>query len=75
MKKSSIFLANKDQIKVKKIAGEHDVILGRMKYKGPFGGSISYHGLPIDILKSGIQKYVRRGKSPKALWCMVEYDI
>ena len=49
--------------------------LGRMVYKGPFGGSISYHGLPLDILKSGIQKYIRRGKTNKALWCAIEYDL
>ena len=49
--------------------------MGRMVYKGPFGGSISYHGLPLDILKSGIQKYIRRGKTDKALWCAIEYDL
>ena len=48
---------------------------GNMKYKGPFGGSISYYGLPLDVLKSGIQKYIRRGNNEKALWCMAEYDL
>ncbi|ALX27556.1 putative glycosyltransferase [Golden Marseillevirus] len=34
----------------------------------------SLNGVDDDILKSGIQKYIRRNKQSKALWCMVELD-
>lgn len=48
---------------------------GRMAYKGPFGGSISYYGIPLDILKSGLQKYIRRCEVEKAFWCVSELDM
>ncbi|AHA46022.1 putative glycosyltransferase [Insectomime virus] len=35
----------------------------------------SLNGVDDCILKSGIQKYVRRNKRDKALWCMVELDF
>jgi hypothetical protein len=35
----------------------------------------SFHGYPISVLKSGIQKYARRGETEKGLWCLVEMDI
>ena len=54
---------------------EQDQENGRMIYKGPFGGSISYYGLPLDILKSGLQKYIRRCEINKALWCVSELDM
>ena len=34
--------------------------------------SISYFGYKLDILKSGMQKYLRRRKEEKMLWCMGE---
>ncbi|BAU80199.1 glycosyltransferase [Tokyovirus A1] len=33
------------------------------------------HRLDVDIAKSGTQKYTRRNKLKKALWCMVELDL
>lgn len=40
-----------------------------------FRGAKSYHGIATDILKSGLQKYTRRGMTNKALWCGVELDL
>jgi len=69
---NSTIFQKKDTFPLKDV-GESE--FGNMKYKGPFGGSISYYGLPLDVLKSGIQKYIRRGDNNKALWCMAEYDL
>ena len=35
----------------------------------------SPNGFDIDILKSGLQKYIRRGETEKALWCAAELDL
>ena len=32
--------------------------------------SISYYGYKVDIVKSGIQKYLRRREYDKMLWCV-----
>ena len=32
----------------------------------------SLNGVELDVLKSGLQKYVRRGLSDKAIWCAIE---
>ena len=34
--------------------------------------SISYYGYKLDILKSGLQKYLRRRELDKMLWCLGE---
>jgi len=34
--------------------------------------SKSYFDIPVDVLKSGLQKYLRRGEKEKMLWCMEE---
>ena len=47
----------------------------KLLYKGPFGGSTGYHGNRIDILKSGIQKYVRRDETSKALSCAISLNM
>jgi len=39
-----------------------------------FRKSMSPNGFTIDILKSGMQKYIRRGIFDKALYCSVELD-
>ncbi len=41
---------------------------------GVFGGT-SINGIKTDILKSGMQKYIRRGILEKALYCTVELDM
>jgi hypothetical protein len=35
----------------------------------------SYNGVGLSVLKSGMQKYVRRGLLDKGLWCLVEMDL
>jgi ribA/ribD-fused uncharacterized protein len=40
---------------------------GYMNYKGPFGGSTTYSNIKLDIAKSALQKYIRRGMTEKAL--------
>ena len=34
--------------------------------------SLSYYGYKLDILKSGLQKYLRRREEEKMLWCLGE---
>ena len=46
-----------------------------MEYHGPFGGSTGYHGHLIDMLKSGLQKYIRRGETEKAIRCAIDLDL
>ena len=36
--------------------------MGQMKFKGLFGGSITYSGYSIDVVKSQLQKSIRRGE-------------
>jgi hypothetical protein len=35
----------------------------------------SFHGYDPKVLKSGIQKYARRGEVEKGLWCLIEMDL
>jgi hypothetical protein len=35
----------------------------------------SYNGVAVRALKSGLQKYARRGMVDKGLWCLVELDL
>lgn len=39
---------------------------GQMKWGGLFAGSQTYSGLPLDVAKSALQKYIRRGMCEKA---------
>lgn len=54
--------------------------IGKMIFKGMFGGSTTFSGYSIDIVKSGLQKYIRRNIVLKALYCgfelyrMIEID-
>ena len=34
--------------------------------------SVSHHGYKLDILKSAIQKYLRRREFEKMTWCVME---
>ncbi len=47
----------------------------KMQFKGLLAGSISLNGHSPDVLKSGVQKYCRRGETEKAEWCAVELDL
>lgn len=49
--------------------------LAKMQFKGLLAGSISLNGHSPDVLKSGVQKYCRRGETDKAEWCVVELDL
>ena len=40
-----------------------------------FRHEITFNGLTIDIAKSGLQKYIRRGMIDKAIWCGIELDL
>lgn len=42
---------------------------------GAFRREVSWNGFRIDELKSGLQKYVRRGMLPEALFCAAELDL
>ena len=45
--------------------------VGEMKWRTCFS-SISYWGFKLDILKSALQKYLRRREEDKMLWCLTE---
>jgi len=54
------------------IVANHNIPnIGRMEYKSMFR-AIGYTGYKIDILKSGLQKYIRRDIPDKAVICFVE---
>lgn len=40
-----------------------------------FRSSKSYSGIDTDVLKSALQKYVRRNELDKLLWCAAELDL
>ena len=44
---------------------------GKMKYRTCFS-SVSFHGYKLDLLKSGLQKYLRRREYEKMIWCALE---
>lgn len=46
--------------------------LGRMKWGGPFSGTMTYSGFTPDVMKSALQKYIRRGIVDKALYAAFE---
>lgn len=48
---------------------------GDMEVKGLNGGSISWNGIEYSALKSGWQKYIRRGILDKALFTVFEGDL
>lgn len=52
-----------------------DLKKGEMVWKGLFGGSLSWNGVKLDVLKSGMQKYLRRREKEKMIWCMIELDL
>lgn len=41
--------------------------IGKMNYKGSFGGTTTYSGYTVDVMKSALQKYIRRNMTMKAL--------
>ena len=43
----------------------------QIKFRTCFS-SVSEHGYKLDILKSGIQKYLRRRELRKMIWCVLE---
>lgn len=49
--------------------------IGKIKCKGLFGGSITYNGYSFNVLKSAIQKYIRRDELDKAIYCGIELDL
>jgi hypothetical protein len=45
------------------------------KLSDTFRQEITWNGFPCDLMKSGIQKYIRRGITDKALFCAGEIDL
>lgn len=46
--------------------------IGLMKFGGLFSGSLTYSGYTLDVMKSAVQKYVRRDIPEKALYSAFE---
>ncbi len=40
-----------------------------------FRHQVTWNGYPLDLVKSGLQKYIRRGETEKALYCAGEIDL
>ena len=53
---------------------EKMVDIGLMKAGSVFGCR-TFYGYKLDIVKSGIQKYLRRRKLEKMIWNVVEMDL
>ena len=51
----------------------NSVFVSNMKVE--YRRDFSVNGVTTDILKSGIQKYIRRANVPKAVWCAIELDL
>lgn len=49
--------------------------LGKMEYKGIFKGTYTFSGYELDVMKSALQKYIRRGNPNKALQCALEMNL
>ena len=49
-----------------------DTRIGQMKWTGMRGGNKTFSGFTLSVMKSGIQKYIRRGMERKALLCGIE---
>lgn len=47
----------------------------KLGYTGPSVGGTSWYGYRTDLLKSAIQKYIRRGNFEKAFWCALDFDL
>lgn len=45
------------------------------KLSDKYRNEVSWNGYPSDIMKSGLQKYIRRGILDKALYCAGELDL
>jgi hypothetical protein len=45
------------------------------KLSTKFRHQITWNGYNADIMKSGLQKYIRRGMIDKALYCAGELDL
>lgn len=52
--------------------GEGELSIGKMEWHGLFGGTLTYSGYKLDEVKSGLQKYIRRGVVDKAIMCTIE---
>lgn len=61
---------NLDQ--VKEYMKSRGVPIKKMENHGLMGGSITYSGYKLDVMKSGLQKYIRRNEPVKALECAFE---
>jgi len=46
--------------------------IGKMVNKGMNGGSLTFSGLDVGAVRSGVQKYIRRNETVKAIMCGVE---
>lgn len=47
--------------------------LGKLSVK--YRSERSYYGVEPAVLKSGLQKYLRRNEREKGLWCLIELDL
>lgn len=54
--------------------GEYYIIMSTF-LSDKFRNEVSWNGYTSDILKSGLQKYIRRNELQKALYCAAELDL
>jgi hypothetical protein len=65
------FLSHKEKM----ISGKYIMSAIPSTMTAKFRNEISWNGYKADVLKSGVQKYVRRGLLDKALYCGGELDL
>ena len=61
-----------NKIKIKISAKPVNSSIGKMINKGMNGGSLTFSGLDVGAVRSGVQKYIRRNETVKAIMCGVE---
>ena len=49
--------------------------VNNFKMSSVYRNELSFNRCKIDVLKSGLQKYIRRNILDKAMWCAIELDI
>lgn len=76
LKKKGLPISGKKEDLIKRLTNRNTQVvgtnLGKMKYGGYMGESLTFSGYAIDVVKSAMQKYIRRNIPDKALISMIE---
>jgi hypothetical protein len=67
--------SEKKKLKITEESDIEDIKDMQNKLSDKYRNEISWNGYQSDIMKSGLQKYIRRGNLEKALYCAGELDL